>query len=147
MDETLRVWDVRSFAPEERCVHVMDGHAHGFERNMLRCAWSRWRRDARTGDVHVPPPPAGDDDEAVGDGTAASTAYVSGDSLVAAGSSDRCVHVWNAATAAPAFRLPGHKGTVNAVDFHPSEPVLATGGQDRTIYLGELVQEYANGNA
>lgn len=41
MDATLRIWDVRPFAPSERCVKLFSGHQHGFERNLLRCAWSR----------------------------------------------------------------------------------------------------------
>ena len=55
------------------------------------------------------------------------------------------------------FQLPGHKGTVTAVDFHPKEPISAymtylvvyfcvltvhvvvlTGGKDATMLLGEL---------
>ncbi|KOB72547.1 WD repeat-containing protein 57 [Operophtera brumata] len=40
MDSTLRIWDVRPFAPSERCVKLMSGHAHNFEKNLLRCAWS-----------------------------------------------------------------------------------------------------------
>jgi Prp8 binding protein len=40
MDNTLRIWDVRPFAPSERCVKLMSGHQHNFEKNLLRCAWS-----------------------------------------------------------------------------------------------------------
>ena len=40
MDQTLRVWDVRPYAPQERCTRVIKGHAHNFEKNLLRCAWS-----------------------------------------------------------------------------------------------------------
>jgi Prp8 binding protein len=38
------------------------------------------------------------------------------------------------------FKLPGHTGTVVAVDYHPSEtePIVASGGIDRVIYLGEV---------
>lgn len=34
--------------------------------------------------------------------------------------------------------LPGHKGCVNAVDWHPSEPVIATCSTDRSIIIGEV---------
>ncbi|KAF7303513.1 WD-REPEATS-REGION domain-containing protein [Mycena indigotica] len=34
--------------------------------------------------------------------------------------------------------LPGHKGTVTAVDFHPKEPIILTGSKDGTMLLGEL---------
>lgn len=40
MDNTLRVWDVRPYAPQNRCTRVLTGHVHNFERNLLRCGWS-----------------------------------------------------------------------------------------------------------
>jgi len=40
MDNTLRMWDVRPYAPKDRCVDVFVGHTHNFEKNLLRCCWS-----------------------------------------------------------------------------------------------------------
>lgn len=40
MDNTLRMWDVRPYAPANRCTKVFTGAVHNFERNLLRCAWS-----------------------------------------------------------------------------------------------------------
>ena len=40
MDRQLRVWDVRPFAPATRCVKILVGHEHSFEKNLLRCAWA-----------------------------------------------------------------------------------------------------------
>ncbi|KAL1826999.1 uncharacterized protein LOC108205791 [Daucus carota subsp. sativus] len=40
MDSTLRIWDMRPYAPQNRCVKVMDGHQHNFEQNLLKCGWS-----------------------------------------------------------------------------------------------------------
>lgn len=40
MDNTLCVWDIRPFAPQERCVKTLHGHSHNFEKNLLRCFWS-----------------------------------------------------------------------------------------------------------
>lgn len=41
MDNTLRVWDIRPYADEDnRCTKVFAGHAHSFEKNLLRCDWS-----------------------------------------------------------------------------------------------------------
>lgn len=40
MDNTLRVWDVRPYAEDNRCVKVFAGHTHSFEKNLLRCDWS-----------------------------------------------------------------------------------------------------------
>ncbi|OBS58877.1 hypothetical protein A6R68_09973 [Neotoma lepida] len=32
MDNTVRVWDVRPFAPKERCVKIFQGNVHNFEK-------------------------------------------------------------------------------------------------------------------
>ncbi|KFD57286.1 hypothetical protein M514_01797 [Trichuris suis] len=40
MDCTVRIWDIRPFAPEVRCVRVLQGNQHNFEKNLLRCSWS-----------------------------------------------------------------------------------------------------------
>lgn len=40
MDNTVRIWDIRPFAPQERCVKIIQGHQHNFEKNLLRCSWS-----------------------------------------------------------------------------------------------------------
>ena len=102
MDNTLRSWDVRPYAPEERCVKVMTGHQHGFEKGLLRCDWS----------------PDGD--------------------MVGAGSADGMVYLWDVGRGQIKYALPGHKGTVNEVAFHPKEPIVASGSSDKTLYLGEL---------
>lgn len=39
-DNTLAMWDVKPLALESRHEQVFVGHAHNFERNLLRCAWS-----------------------------------------------------------------------------------------------------------
>ena len=58
--------------------------------------------------------------------------------LVCAGSADRVVHIWDAATAHPAYKLPGHSGSVNEVDFHPTQPIIGSCANDKSIYLGEI---------
>lgn len=35
-----QVWDLRPYAPANRCTKVFTGHQHNFEKNLLRCAWS-----------------------------------------------------------------------------------------------------------
>lgn len=42
---------------------------------------------------------------------------------IAAGSGDRTVVCWDAATGRLLYKLPGHKGAVNDVRFSPSEPI------------------------
>jgi len=40
MDNTLCIWDIRPFAPKDRCVKTLHGHQHNFEKHLLRCSWS-----------------------------------------------------------------------------------------------------------
>lgn len=63
------------------------------------------------------------------------------DRLVSCGSADQIVHIWDTQTGEELYALPGHKGTVNEVSFHPSsnEPIIASCSSDKTIILGELV--------
>ncbi|KAL3901741.1 MAG: hypothetical protein SGCHY_000369 [Lobulomycetales sp.] len=56
--------------------------------------------------------------------------------FIACGSADRSVVVWYGDRIV--YKLPGHKGCVNHVDWHPVEPVIASCSSDRTILLGEL---------
>mmetsp|Transcript_2709 Transcript_2709/g.5805 ORF Transcript_2709/g.5805 Transcript_2709/m.5805 type:complete len:337 (-) Transcript_2709:1033-2043(-) len=58
--------------------------------------------------------------------------------MVSAGSSDHVVHIWDVPTGEELYHLPGHAGSVNEVAFHPKEPVIASCGSDKQIYLGEL---------
>ncbi|WVW85216.1 hypothetical protein I302_107254 [Kwoniella bestiolae CBS 10118] len=59
-------------------------------------------------------------------------------SRIAVGGGDRSVTVWDVDTGKIAYKLPGHKGTVTAVDFHPREPIILTGSKDSNMLLGEL---------
>jgi len=59
-------------------------------------------------------------------------------SKISAGSADRFVYVWDTTTRNLLYKLPGHHGSVNEVDFHPTEPIIASGSSDRNIFLGEI---------
>lgn len=59
-------------------------------------------------------------------------------SFVTCGSADRMVHIWDSTTAKLEYYLPGHKGSVNEVLFHPKEPIIASCSTDKQIILGEL---------
>lgn len=103
----MRLWDVRPFAPEQRCLRVFHGNQHNFEKvrffrapiqkptniftefrqNLLRCCWS----------------PSGEQ--------------------ISAGSADRFVYVWDVSSRKILYKLPGHQGSVNETDFHPTEPI------------------------
>jgi Prp8 binding protein len=102
MDCTVRIWDIRPFAPQERCVKILQGNQHNFEKNLLRCAW-----------------------------------YPDG-SKVSAGSADRYVYIWDTTSRRILYKLPGHQGSVNEVEFHPKEPIVMSCSSDKQIYLGEI---------
>lgn len=117
MDGTLRVWDVRPYVEHGRSVGVLRGSVPAASGPLLRCAWNA-------------------------QGT-----------MVAGGSADRYVHVWDTAhlletrqnnnnmkmMGRELYALPGHKGCVNAVAFHPVLPnVLASGAADHHVLVGEL---------
>lgn len=57
---------------------------------------------------------------------------------IAGGSSDRFVYVWDVETKAMLYKLPGHAGAVTEVDFHPKEPIIASCGADKQVFLGEI---------
>jgi Prp8 binding protein len=102
MDNTCRIWDIRPYCSNDRCKAILQGHTHNFEKNLLRCRWSK-------------------------DGQ-----------MVAAGSADRFVYVWDFNTKKILYKLPGHTGSVNDIDFHPLEPIILSASSDKTLYIGEL---------
>lgn len=50
----------------------------------------------------------------------------------------RNVYIWEATSGRLTYQLPGHKGSVNGIDFHPQEPIVLSCGSDKKIFLGEL---------
>jgi len=58
--------------------------------------------------------------------------------MVSAGSSCRNVFIWDVTSRRVLYKLPGHKGCVDEVSFHPKEPVVASCSHDKTLYLGEI---------
>jgi len=102
MDSSLRIWDVRPYAPTDRCIKIFTGAVHNFEKNLLRCNWSP-------------------------DGKRITT-----------GSADRFVYVWDTTSRQILYKLPGHVGSVNEVDFHPKEPIVGSCSSDRKVFLGEI---------
>ena len=42
MDKSLKIWDISPFVVGGyRCMKTFYGHSHNFEKNLLRCAWSK----------------------------------------------------------------------------------------------------------
>lgn len=58
---------------------------------------------------------------------------------ISAGSSDSYVYVWDWQTSRVLYKLPGHAGAVSEVVFHPTEPIIASCGHDKKIFLGEIM--------
>ena len=46
--------------------------------------------------------------------------------------------MWDTETQKLVYKLPGHLGSVNDVDFHSLEPIVLSVGSDKKIYLGEF---------
>ncbi|KAI3895131.1 hypothetical protein MKX03_010998 [Papaver bracteatum] len=40
MDCSLRIWDLRPYAPQNGCVKIFTGHQHNFGKTSLKCSWS-----------------------------------------------------------------------------------------------------------
>jgi WD40 repeat protein len=56
--------------------------------------------------------------------------------LLASGSDDRTVKVWDAATGKPLLTLPDPTGRVNSLAFHPTDDrMLAWGSRDSTVKI------------
>lgn len=52
---------------------------------------------------------------------------------VTAGSADRMVYIWDAASRALLYKLPGHTGSVNEASFHPTQPIIGSASSDKTV--------------
>lgn len=63
---------------------------------------------------------------------------------VMCGSSDKMLKIWdveNVQDMLIKYELPGHRGAVTGVDFHPELPIVVSGSTDGTLIMGEL-KEY-----
>jgi len=57
---------------------------------------------------------------------------------ICAGSANQQAYIWDFYSCRILYRLPGHKGSVNEVDFHPTEPIVLSGGSDNILFIGEF---------
>ncbi|KAI8381094.1 WD40-repeat-containing domain protein [Radiomyces spectabilis] len=57
---------------------------------------------------------------------------------IACGSADRSVVIWEVSSGKILYKLPGHKGCVNDVDWHPKEPIILSCSTDKTMFMGEV---------
>ena len=59
--------------------------------------------------------------------------------LVASGSSDRTVKLWDPATGAVRRTLEGHSDSIMAVAFSPDGRLVASGSRDKTVRLWDSI--------
>lgn len=57
---------------------------------------------------------------------------------IGSGSADCQVYIWDTLTQTVKSCLPGHRGVVTEVAFHPTEPIIASSSIDKTIFVGGL---------
>lgn len=60
------------------------------------------------------------------------------DEYVGSGSADLTSNIWHVDKAILLLKLPGHRGTCTAVDFHPHQPIIVSSSTDTTLLVGEL---------
>eukprot|EP00467_Chlorarachnion_reptans_P020287 CAMPEP_0114520420 /NCGR_PEP_ID=MMETSP0109-20121206/19566_1 /TAXON_ID=29199 /ORGANISM="Chlorarachnion reptans, Strain CCCM449" /LENGTH=362 /DNA_ID=CAMNT_0001701303 /DNA_START=44 /DNA_END=1132 /DNA_ORIENTATION=- len=73
------------------------------------------------------------------DKTLLKAAWSNDGSRVTGGSADRMVYIWDATDGRILYKLPGHAGSVNEIDFHPTEPIIVSCSNDKKIYVGEIM--------
>lgn len=109
MDNCLRVWDVRAYVPngDQRCINILYGHQHNFEK-----VWDIFKLKSRHKTKWF-----------LNFKNLLRVSWSPDNQLISAGSSDKFLYIWEVESAKIAYKLPGHTGSVNDVDFHPSEPI------------------------
>jgi Prp8 binding protein len=117
MDQTLRQWDIRPFVQSSSSWNGT--HPYGPQDPRLVRTYAGHAHNAEKGLLKC--------------------AWSANGQLVSGGSSDARVHIWDVLSGQELYDLPGHKGCVHAVTFHPTETVvIASGSSDRQIFVGEL---------
>jgi WD40 repeat protein len=118
MDNAVRIWDVQPFVSGTRLRATLYGtvllpvrrpQSPTGQETRMGCAWPRGVGGA--GGQHNY------------EKNLIKTAWAPDNVHVAAGSADRNVYIWNSLTGKVIYCLPGHKSSVNDVDFHPKEPI------------------------
>lgn len=106
-DNTVRIWDIKPFAPVQQPGQLTSPRLHRTLMGAPAGFDSQLRKPAWD--------PSGD--------------------RVAVGAADRSVIIWDVETAQIRYKLPGHRGTVVAVEFSPKsdEPIIMSAGLDAQI--------------
>ena len=77
-------------------------------------------------------------------GTVKSVAFLQNSNLLAAGSSDKTIKIWNIDTGQCIQTLTGHENSVYSVAFPQNSNLLASGSSDGTIKIWEEEEEKYN---
>eukprot|EP00466_Bigelowiella_natans_P016201 jgi/Bigna1/54310/estExt_Genewise1Plus.C_310119 len=146
IDEKIKVWDLRK---ENTVSYTLDGHGDcvtGLElspdgryllSNSMDNSLISWDVRAYVSTKRMVRRFGGHRHNM--DKTLLKAAWSSDGSRISAGSADRFVYVWDALDGRILYKLPGHQGSVNEVDFHPSEPIIASCANDKKIFVGEIM--------
>lgn len=140
IDNDIKVWDMR----HKSVYYTMSGHTDTITSLQIspdQQALLSYGHDgtAKTWNIQAFAPPDRQIKTYAGAHTGLEKNFVrarfssKGDRIIA-GSGDGTVVVWDAQSTKLSYKLPGHKGAVNDVDFAPSEPISKTHFY-RRIYL------------
>lgn len=109
MDNTLRIWDIRPFVQTDRCTKIITGRFQGRCGMVPRILIPFWYEIS--GHQHN------------FEKNLLKCCWSPDGAMVSAGSSDRFVYIWDTTSRRILYKLPGHLGAVNDIDFHKVEPI------------------------
>ncbi|CAO1635106.1 unnamed protein product [Sympodiomycopsis kandeliae] len=119
-DSSIKIWDVRPFAiaSDESSQHserlhktLTAGNSMGStDQLLIKANWSKMKIHNSNQET----------------------------SRLIVGCNDGSSIVWNVEQEKILYKLPGHRGTCTAVDYHPKEPIIVSASTDGTLYLGEI---------
>ncbi|CAL8070019.1 unnamed protein product [Calicophoron daubneyi] len=139
-DHTIRTWSVET----RECQMVLRGHEH-----VVECiAWVTHPQSVLA--ITNPAPGSGDAQNHSTDGPTASANYngipdkeslvnpVNSALLLASGSRDRTIRLWDVSTGICLFVLIGHDNWVRQLVFHPQGRLLLSASDDKTVRVWDL---------
>lgn len=115
----MRIWDTQPYAPADRQLKLFLGAQHGFEKvsSCICCCLSYYFMPLRIYSGVHGHQTAQELQQALLTGNPA-LCYAEHYYILY-----RFVYIWDTITRRIVYKLPGHQGSVNDVDFHPKEPI------------------------